>query len=57
MLKWLSHIWDSHLIPITVLGVNTLVVSLPTIILVLTFISLLIQIAYTTWKWYKGERK
>ena len=52
MIKWLIH-----LLPVTILGVNTFIVALPTIILVLTFISLLIQIIYTTWKWYKGERK
>jgi hypothetical protein len=56
-----THIKDSMIasavkaatVPAAVLFWNAFIAALPTAILVLTFVSVIIQIVYTVWKWHK----
>jgi hypothetical protein len=56
-----THIKDSMIasavkaatVPAAVLFWNAFIAALPTAILVLTFVSVIIQIVYTVWKWRK----
>ena len=40
-------------VPTTIVIWNTFIAALPTVILVLTFVSVVVSIGYTIWKWSK----